>query len=1370
MKTIRLTLLSIVILLSGYLIVSTQNKSNGFSEKKKTLSQVWDARMQHKRLKSAAGIGKADNPNEYAKFHQLIRTKDGADFPAYKIGYKTDELNRAKSLFAKENINQRREGLTFTERGPGNVPGRTRALLILPNDASGNTWLAGSASGGIWKTTDAGQSWVNKTEDLANLATSTLAMSASNASIIYAGTGEPIGGGSVEGDGIFKSTNGGESWTQLSSTKNNENFRNIYRIIVDPANPNIVLAATRGTLSLDFMSSIFRSTNGGASWTKVYTSSRSVQQIIASPNSFNIQYATLNGFGAIKSTDAGLTWQNSNSGMIPSGRIEMAISPVDNSRLYASAEGSVSGNGLDLYISDDAGATWFVAVEENNGTNIDFFGGQGWYDNAIVAHPFNKDIVYFGGVNLGKATMKAGEETGSKTVTSVEEINTSSFLALTSFGADYFGGTIDNGNIPNNDHVSVEVRFGSGVKQKAHRFTVGNEGSGVPATGYTYRDYVEIPFEVWDIDNNKQLMVSFRDQKEDGVFDLIHSNTDGDASSHSREYVYIHNVEYSDTPDSNIAQNGGTSTGHEYKSMYFFWPILTQGAVWSPNALPTSTLRINFEEITKRLRETEVVADAYSAFGGINSFTQTIGATTTEGLHPDHHGLFVIPVNVGEKTFRIIDISDGGIYYSGTSANPGVTDGDWTFAGNGYNTNQFYGADKKPGADEYVGGMQDNGSWRTPKGEVSSASTDFVRQRGGDGFEALWHNADANKIIVSSQYNSFGRTKDGGRTWLSGTVGLTDTGSGKAPFVSKISNSKSNPDRVFAMGQQGVWKSNDFAENWTLTRLMSDFTLASNTQVKVSIANPEVVWAGTGMTDADKLHVSTDGGSSFKSVNNFTETTLGGITDLATHPIDDQIAYAIFSIADAPKILRTSDLGETWSDITGFIGGGGVSTNGFPDVAVYSLLVFPHEPNTIWAGTEIGIVESKNNGVTWSLLGDNLPNVSVWDMKVQDDQIVLATHGRGIWTVTIPELPEPIITPNINNMGIAFNQDILINADLRSDYDSTEVHIDGQKVGTLGVFPIGNINIKVFGFSQTDGVVELKLISYVDGNQYISTEKELLLFKVDETKTSYGSDFNDVNTDFVGDGFKVIRSSGFSNGAINSLHPYAEKTQYIYQLKTPIIVAASGATILYDDVAIIETGDAGKKFGEAEFWDYVVVEGSKDGIVWQTMADGYDANSHGKWKTAYDQSKNGTQSMFKEENINILDTFNPKDTIFVRFRLFSDDLTVGWGWAIDNLYIQEERPSVLGIADDILNALSIEVYPNPIVDNKLSVNYYLPQADIVTFKIISAEGKIAKVIHSAARIQGKEKKIIDLKGLGKGIYFLRMETSTDLKTRKIVIE
>ncbi|MGI9542348.1 MAG: VPS10 domain-containing protein, partial [Cyclobacteriaceae bacterium] len=310
---------------------------------------------------------KTNKPDEFIKYHQMIRTRDGREGPEYAANYKLTELKTARAK--RQQVQLRTQALDWVERGPGNVPGRTRGLLVMPGDPDKNTWLAGSVGGGVWKTEDGGRSWSNKTPNFPSLATVSLAHSPLQPDIIYAGTGEAFSAstGFIPGDGIFKSLDGGETWSQLASTDGNPNFANVNRLIVDPDNPDLVLACTNSSgNTADQRFGIFRSTNGGSTWSKVYDGVDQVQQLVATPGDFNILYGSVRANGVVKSTDAGLTWQDASNGLEPTGRLEMAIAPTKPDRLYATVEGTVSGNFSDLYLSDDAGANWNIVLEENN--------------------------------------------------------------------------------------------------------------------------------------------------------------------------------------------------------------------------------------------------------------------------------------------------------------------------------------------------------------------------------------------------------------------------------------------------------------------------------------------------------------------------------------------------------------------------------------------------------------------------------------------------------------------------------------------------------------------------------------------------------------------------------------------------------------------------------------------------------------------------------------------------------------------------------------------------------------------------------------------------------------------------------------------
>ena len=245
-------------------------------------------------------------------------------------------------------------------------------------------------------------------------------------------------------------------------------------------------------------------------------------------------------------------------------------------------------------------------------------------------------------------------------------------------------------------------------------------------------------------------------------------------------------------------------------------------------------------------------------------------------------------------------------------------------------------------------------------------------------------------LIAGSQFNNFSRTTNGGGSWRNATGGIDDQG----PFWSQLENSKSLPDRIFTVGNSGVWKSDNFGESWEPTRITDNrWSFTNFMSIEVSIANPDVIWAGGVLSEDRRIFVSSDGGESFSATEFYSQVVLGNVSGLSTHPTEDQTAFAMFSFQGRPKILRTTDLGKSWEDITGFAESqNGTSSRGFPDVAVNKVFVFPNDTERIWAGTEIGIVESLDGGESWQVMDNDMGAVNIYDMILQDDQIVIATY------------------------------------------------------------------------------------------------------------------------------------------------------------------------------------------------------------------------------------------------------------------------------------------------------------------------------------------------------------------------------------------
>ena len=1003
----------------------------------------------------------ADEPDKFAEYFRNITIGIGEKKSGYKMNYKIAELNKAVEQSKSLKLNKIE--LPWVQRGPANIGGRTRAIIVDPDDASHNTWIVGAATGGLWKTIDAGNTWTDLSGNFSNLSVCALKMADSNKDVIYAGTGESFTGDGFKGTGIWKSVDRGITWTQLTSTATDENFAYINRLIINPTDENIVLAATQ--------TGIFKSIDGGTSWSQVYSSNRPVEDLTSDPTNFNILFAGENSVGVIRSSDSGDSWSVSSDGIGGGKRFEVTVSKVDHNYVFTAVE--ISTDESCVYFSNDNGIKWKKFDDPQ-----DFLGGQGWYDNVVTAHPYNADEVFVGGVDIWKLKFNGSESTSAPEVLTAYTENTS-FLSFINFGGTFLEGglSIEEGtNLFPSDWTSIEIRFGPGLSQKAHRFTVPTGAtSGVLASDYTYQDYVDVPFQVWDTESNTQLMVSFRDQENDGEFNL-YKRTGDNYGELGREYVFVNSVPYSSTtPDFNIALAGG----HLYKNLYMFWPTLKEGETWNSSNLPLSEIVVKYGSITSISGEKTSIADSYGNYGGPNGYDQNSGYGTISipGLHPDHHNITIIPT--GDPNFIMIDGNDGGI---GISYDNGTTLDEIP---NNYITTQYYGVAKHPSKNEYIGGMQDNGTWQSPLWVNASSTSNYYFRLGGDGFECLWNANDENLLLGSLYYNKIYQSTNRGESWsrVSG-ISYND-----GPFITKISGSKEDPNTVFAVGNTGVYKSTNFGETWVMKTISpnwaKDNSVSSSHNVEVSLANGKIVWAGGGMaTDYGlQMHVSTDYGNSFTTIADYTVVSMDAyISGIATHPTNPNTAYVLFSLAHAPKILRTTDLGQTWTDISGF-GTGTESINGFPDVVTHCLLVMPNDTNVIWAGTNIGLFESIDNGISWHIADNGLPPVSVYDMQIVGHQIVLATHGRGIWTVDIPEIDN---VPYITSFKRGNVDTLVVDSEFKVNYDSVQVYINNTKDTVLFSPSTGVQNIDVDTTLIEDSEYSAYIIGYIGLNPYFS--------------------------------------------------------------------------------------------------------------------------------------------------------------------------------------------------------------------------------------------------------------------------------------------
>jgi hypothetical protein len=310
-----------------------------------------------------------------------------------------------------------REGalvLNWSERGPNNIGGRTRAILYDMNDAVNGykkVW-AGSVGGGLWYTNDitaATPVWNKINDFLSNLAITTIAQSPFNTQYLYAGTGEGwFNVDAIRGLGIFRSIDGGSSWSQLSST-NNIGFYNVQKIAV--TSTGTVFACTRAA-------GLQRSTDNGTTWTKVLgngtgggLSDRAADVEIGGDGIIYCSIGIFSSDGVYRSTDNGGTWTKIYTSASDEKRIELACAPGNANYMYAlvhQSTGSADGLKKIMYTSNATGGsvTWTSPANPtscNQGSAItDFTNGQAWYDLAAAVDPNNENNAFIGGLDVLK--------------------------------------------------------------------------------------------------------------------------------------------------------------------------------------------------------------------------------------------------------------------------------------------------------------------------------------------------------------------------------------------------------------------------------------------------------------------------------------------------------------------------------------------------------------------------------------------------------------------------------------------------------------------------------------------------------------------------------------------------------------------------------------------------------------------------------------------------------------------------------------------------------------------------------------------------------------------------------------------------------
>jgi photosystem II stability/assembly factor-like uncharacterized protein len=995
---------------------------------------------------SLPGFGRPDDADDKLKKEIADTEKRLAE-----LKKQLDEAKKGKALPVAANTvpTSAIEKMTWRNIGPANMGGRITALAVVESDPT--TFYVATASGGLLKTTNNGTTFSFVFEKEATISIGDVAVAPSDPNVVYVGTGEANPRNSVSyGDGIYKSTDAGKTWTNVGLKKS----FSIGKIVIHPTDPNTVYVAAMGRVwGPSSERGVFKTTDGGKNWQRVLYVDDKTGGIDLRMDPFdpNVLFAGLwerkrdefDGFfgngpfpgpdqygpivahgpggGLYKTADAGKSWnkltgEKGATGLptVNTGRIGLDYSRKTKGLIYAiidtenigmgrpplavymgvSGEGEKGGAKLTA-ITDDgpaakAGLKADDVVVAIDGKKVDA------YDDLLEALVGKKpgDVVKLDVRRakkdakepvLVKIDLKLGERApeakkgGGQTQLAPGGI----VLGITGF----------------DEPVAVaEVPKGGAAEKagvKAGMVVVAVEGKGVD----TLRDFrtelrvsakLENPRKAGD-----KVKVTFKegDKKPfDAVLALEEAEVRGfggkggggrpGARDTVRPFIQQAQVGGQQPNVQNNQGKDGFQTGGVYRSK-------DNGKTWervnSLNPRPFYFSNVRVDPTDDKTIYVFGDTTLYKSTDGGTKF----GSAGANSVHPDHHAMWINP----KDGRHIILGNDGGFYVTyDRGAN-------WDHL-NTLALAQFYHVavdTRKPY--RVYGGLQDNGSWGGPSRTIRGtgpANEDWIYLNGGDGFvcrvdpnDPDWVYAESQNGMMNRRNLSTGESRPIRPRPVKPNEQLRFNWN--TPFILSHHNSS-----VLYCGAQYVFRS--IARGDNLKPISPELTRTSKgsmTALAESAKNADVVWAGT---DDGFVWVTKDGGQNWTNVTeNIKKAGLPGFRWVSTIEPGAKVegrCYVCFdahrSDDDKPYLFVTEDYGATWKPIASNLPAFGSTRCLREDITTSDVL---------YCGTEFGVWVSINRGESWANLNNNLPTVAVHEIAqpTTAGELVIATHGRGIW-------------------------------------------------------------------------------------------------------------------------------------------------------------------------------------------------------------------------------------------------------------------------------------------------------------------------------------------------------------------------------------
>ncbi len=387
-----------------------------------------------------------------------------------------------------------------------------------------------------------------------------------------------------------------------------------------------------------------------------------------------------------------------------------------------------------------------------------------------------------------------------------------------------------------------------------------------------------------------------------------------------------------------------------------------------------------------------------STDGGVTLEQISSGYIDTIDPHPDVQFVTADPGFNGTTNKRVYFTTDGATYRTDDIYAAMGGDG-WARLDKTYRTTQFYGAAGNGTTGRIYGGTQDNGS------QMLDVNSDVaVVPFGGDGGFCAIDPADQNYLYGEYITLQIHRSNNGGASAGYITNGLADAGT-NANFIAPFVLDPNNTSRMLG-GGRSLWRTNNVKSGtptWTSIKPAGDDVISA---IAIAKSSSSVAWVAQNNGKIYKTSNATAASPTWTTIDDNSATNPlpdRYVCRIVIDPANPSIVYVALGGFSPDNLWRTTDAGVTWTDITG------VGATGLPDSPIRGLARHPSKPGWLYAGTEVGIFASTDDGATWSTSNDGPANVCVYELVFMSNSTTLlaATHGRGLYTANIVDVPVP---------------------------------------------------------------------------------------------------------------------------------------------------------------------------------------------------------------------------------------------------------------------------------------------------------------------------------------------------------------------------